>query len=144
MCGKRGHAADQCIFVWRAPRYGQCPMEEFYNQIRRSSGGIRHEPSILDIASMHLHNISVDQVSEQRDLSDNTRDLYGNHTCAISSLRQAEEYARSEVTMTVDLQENPEVIGSIRICGSNLRIRRLQPRSRGPVGLQSIDDPDSR
>ncbi|OWY98720.1 hypothetical protein PHMEG_00030446, partial [Phytophthora megakarya] len=117
-CGKRGHPADHCLFVCRGcgelHDMGKCPMEEFYNQIRqsfnptkhmgRSSGWnpIRAERSRYCIYAF-VHKTSVDQVSKQRHLPDNTRDLYGNHTFAISSLRQADEYARSDVTMTVDL-----------------------------------------
>ncbi|OWZ11734.1 hypothetical protein PHMEG_00015202 [Phytophthora megakarya] len=50
-----------------------------------------------------VRKTSVDRVSKQRDVPDNTRDLHRNHTFAISSLRQADEYARSDVANTVDL-----------------------------------------
>ncbi|OWY95178.1 LOW QUALITY PROTEIN: hypothetical protein PHMEG_00034883, partial [Phytophthora megakarya] len=79
---------------------GKCPMEEFYNQIRQWFNPTKH----------------MDQVSKQRDL----RDLHGNNTFAISCLCQADEYDRSDATMTIFIQENSEVIDSsrIRICSS--------------------------
>ncbi|OWY95579.1 LOW QUALITY PROTEIN: hypothetical protein PHMEG_00034380 [Phytophthora megakarya] len=91
-------------------------------KLGRSSGWnpIRAERSRYCIYAF-VHKTSVDRVSKQRDLPDNTRDLHGNHTFAISSLRQADEYARSDVTMTVDLhpgesrgywkQKDPDLIG---------------------------------
>ncbi|OWZ08023.1 LOW QUALITY PROTEIN: hypothetical protein PHMEG_00019499 [Phytophthora megakarya] len=123
----------------------KCPMEEFYNTIREwfnptkhmgmlpeasekminydaRRGGIRYEPST-----------SVDQVSKQRDLPDNTRDLHGNHTFAISSLRHADEYARSDVTMTVDLHPGESRVGSRNIddLGSAPTLDLLPGESRG-------------
>ncbi|OWZ17897.1 hypothetical protein PHMEG_0008107 [Phytophthora megakarya] len=53
---------------------------------------------------MTWENKSVDQVSKRPDLHGNTCDLHGKHTFTISSLRQVDEYARSEVIMRVDLQ----------------------------------------
>ncbi|OWZ19693.1 LOW QUALITY PROTEIN: hypothetical protein PHMEG_0006022 [Phytophthora megakarya] len=124
-CDKRGHPEDHCLFVCRGcgelHDMGKCPMKEFYNQIRQwfnptkhmgmlleaaenmtlVRGGNLYEASVLDIASMHLC-IYIDQVSKQRDLPDKRRDLHRNHTFAISSLRQADEYARSDVIMTKD------------------------------------------
>ncbi|OWZ22837.1 LOW QUALITY PROTEIN: hypothetical protein PHMEG_0002391 [Phytophthora megakarya] len=100
---------------------GKCPVEEFNNQIHqlfnptkhmdvklgRSSGWnpIRAERSRYCIYAF-VHKTSVDQVSKQRELPDNTCDLHENHTFTISSLRQVNEYARSDVTMTVDLRPN--------------------------------------
>ncbi|OWZ05640.1 hypothetical protein PHMEG_00022234 [Phytophthora megakarya] len=93
-------------------------MEEFYNQIRqwfnptkhmdvklgRSSGlnPIRPERSRYRIYAF-VNKISVDQVSKRSDLHGNTYDLHGKRTFAMSRLRQVDEYARSEVTMSVDL-----------------------------------------
>ncbi|OWY97869.1 hypothetical protein PHMEG_00031494, partial [Phytophthora megakarya] len=94
-------------------------MEEFYNQIRqwfnpskhmdvklkRSSGWnpIRAERSKYCIYAF-VNKTSVDQVSKSPDLHGNTCDLHGNRTFTISSLRQVDEYARSEAAMSVNLQ----------------------------------------
>ncbi|OWZ10688.1 hypothetical protein PHMEG_00016422 [Phytophthora megakarya] len=51
-----------------------------------------------------VNKTSVDQVSKRPDLHGNTCDLHGKRTFAISSLRQVDEYARSEVIMSVNLQ----------------------------------------
>ncbi|OWY96307.1 hypothetical protein PHMEG_00033456 [Phytophthora megakarya] len=94
-CDKRGHPSDHCLFVCRGcgelHDMGKCPMEEFYNQIRQYC------------IYAFVNKTSVDQVSKRPDLHGNTCDLHGKHTFAISSLRQVDEYARSEVTMSVDL-----------------------------------------
>ncbi|OWZ07782.1 LOW QUALITY PROTEIN: hypothetical protein PHMEG_00019785 [Phytophthora megakarya] len=122
-CGKRGYPSDHCLFVCRGwgelHDMGKYSTEEFYNQIRqwfnptkhmdaklgRSSGWnpIRAERSSYCIYAF-VNKTSVDQVSKRPDLHGNTRDLHGKRTFAISSLRQVDEYARSEVTMSVDLQ----------------------------------------
>ncbi|OWY98636.1 hypothetical protein PHMEG_00030552, partial [Phytophthora megakarya] len=38
-CGKRGHPTDRCLYACRGcgdvHEAGECPMEEFYNQIRK-------------------------------------------------------------------------------------------------------------
>ncbi|OWZ13910.1 LOW QUALITY PROTEIN: hypothetical protein PHMEG_00012691 [Phytophthora megakarya] len=168
-CGKRGHPADHCLFVCRGcgelHDMGKCRMEEFYNQVRqwfnptkytgmlplrenvklgRSSGWnpIRAERSSHCIYAF-VHKPSVDQVSEQRHLPDNTRDLHGYHTFVISSLRQADEYARSDVTMAVDLHPG-ESRGYWKQHDPDLWFTLLQPRPRGLVGSQSIDDLDPR
>ncbi|OWZ00079.1 hypothetical protein PHMEG_00028813 [Phytophthora megakarya] len=117
-CGKRGHSSDHCLFVCRGcgelHDMGKCPMEEFYNQIRhcreyvklgRSSvwNPIRTERCRYCIYAF-VNKTSVDQVSKRPDLHGNTCDLHGKRTFAISSLRQVDEYARSEGTMSVGLQ----------------------------------------
>ncbi|OWZ07353.1 LOW QUALITY PROTEIN: hypothetical protein PHMEG_00020262 [Phytophthora megakarya] len=122
-CGKRGHPSDHCLFVCRGcgerQDMGKCPMEEFYNQIRqwfnptkhmdvklgRTSGWkpIRSERSRYCVYAF-VNKTSIDQVSKRPDLHGNTCYLYGKHTFAISSLRQGDEYASSEVSMSVDLQ----------------------------------------
>ncbi|OWZ22670.1 hypothetical protein PHMEG_0002584 [Phytophthora megakarya] len=73
-------------------------------KLGRSSGWnpIRAERSRYGIYAI-VHKTSVDHVNKYRGLPDDTRDLHGNHTFAISSLRQSDKYARSDVTMTVDL-----------------------------------------
>ncbi|POM57358.1 Hypothetical protein PHPALM_38139, partial [Phytophthora palmivora] len=117
-CGKRGHPADHRLFVCRGcgelHDMGKCPMEEFYNQIRqwfnpakhagRSPGWnpVRAERSRYCIYAF-VNKISVDQGSKISDLRGNTYDLNGNRAVAISSIRQADDYSRSEVTMMVDL-----------------------------------------
>ncbi|OWY99521.1 LOW QUALITY PROTEIN: hypothetical protein PHMEG_00029463 [Phytophthora megakarya] len=116
--GKRGHPSDHCLFVCRGcgelHDMGKCPMEEFYNQIRhcreyvklgRSSvwNPIRTERCRYCIYAF-VNKTSVDQVSKRPDLHGNTCDLHGKRTFAISSLRQVDEYARSEGTMSVGLQ----------------------------------------
>ncbi|OWZ11897.1 hypothetical protein PHMEG_00015017 [Phytophthora megakarya] len=84
-------------------------MEEFYNQIRQLFSPTKHMGMLPEAAEkiyciyVFAQKTSVNQVSKQRDLPDNTRDLHGNHTFAISILRQADEYASSDVTMTGDL-----------------------------------------
>ncbi|OWZ23517.1 LOW QUALITY PROTEIN: hypothetical protein PHMEG_0001584 [Phytophthora megakarya] len=116
-CGKR--ESDHCLFVCRGcgelHDMEKCPMEEFYNQIRqwfnptkhmgRTSGWnpIRAERSRYCIYAF-VNKTSVDQVSKRPDLYGNTCDLHGKRTFAISSLRQVDEYGRTEVTMSVDLQ----------------------------------------
>ncbi|OWZ18150.1 hypothetical protein PHMEG_0007807 [Phytophthora megakarya] len=109
-CGKRGHPSDHCLFVCRGfgelHDMGKCPMEEFYNQIARRSSGwnpIRAECSKYGIYAFVIKT-SVDQVSKRPDLHGNTCVLHGKRTFVIASLRQADEYARSEITMSVDLQ----------------------------------------
>ncbi|OWZ08329.1 LOW QUALITY PROTEIN: hypothetical protein PHMEG_00019145 [Phytophthora megakarya] len=166
-CGKRGQSADHCLFVCRGcgelHDMGKCPMEGFYNQIRQwfnptkytgmfplqedaklgcSSGRnpIRAERSSHCIYAF-VHKPSVAQVSEQRHLPDNTRDLHGNHTFVISSLRQADEYSRSDVTMTVDLHPG-ESRGYWKQQDPDLWFKL--PRPRGLIGSQSIDDLDPR
>ncbi|OWY97793.1 hypothetical protein PHMEG_00031590, partial [Phytophthora megakarya] len=129
-CDKRGHPSDHCLFVCRGcgelHDMGTCPMEEFYNQIRqwlnsttkhmdmlpeaaqkmlkqgRSSGWnpIRAERSRYCIYAF-VNKTSVDQVSKRSDLHGNTCDMHGKRTFAISSLRRVDEYAKSEVTMSV-------------------------------------------
>ncbi|OWY99368.1 LOW QUALITY PROTEIN: Eukaryotic/viral aspartic protease [Phytophthora megakarya] len=111
-CGQRGHPVDHCLFVCRGcgelHDMGKCPMEEFYIQIRQWFNPTKHMGMLPEAAEKiyciyaFVHKTSVDQVSKQRDLPDNTRDLHGNHTFAISSLRKADEYAKSDVTMTKD------------------------------------------
>ncbi|OWY99065.1 hypothetical protein PHMEG_00030003 [Phytophthora megakarya] len=111
-CGKRGHPSDHCLFMCRGcgelHDMGKCPMEEFYNQIRkedvklgRSSGWnpVRAERSRYLIYAF-VSKPSVDQVSKRPDLHGNTCDLHGKRTITISSLRQVDEYARSEVTIS--------------------------------------------
>ncbi|OWY96112.1 LOW QUALITY PROTEIN: hypothetical protein PHMEG_00033709, partial [Phytophthora megakarya] len=114
-CSKRGHPSDHCLFVCRGcgelHDMGKCPMEKFYNQIRQwfnptkhmGRNPIRAERSRYCIYAC-VNKESVDQVSKRPDLHGNTCDLHGKHTFAISSLRQIDEYARSEVTMSVGLQ----------------------------------------
>ncbi|POM58530.1 Hypothetical protein PHPALM_36810 [Phytophthora palmivora] len=113
-CGKRGHPADHCLFVCRGcgelHDMGKCPMEEFYNQIRqwfnpakhagRSPGWnpVRAERSRYCICAF-VNKRSVDQGSKIPDLRGNTYDLNGNRAVTISSIRQADDYSRSEVTM---------------------------------------------
>ncbi|POM63502.1 Hypothetical protein PHPALM_21088 [Phytophthora palmivora] len=90
-CGKRVHPADHFLFVCRGcgelHDMGKCPMEEFYNQIRQWFNPAK----------------PADQGSKIPDLRGNTYDLNGNRAVAISSIRQADDYSRSEVTMMVDL-----------------------------------------
>ncbi|POM72280.1 Hypothetical protein PHPALM_11030 [Phytophthora palmivora] len=93
---------------------GKCPMEEFYNQIRqwfnpakhagRSPGWnpVRAERSRYCIYAF-VNKKSVDQGSKITDLRGNTYDLNGNRAVAISSIRQVDDYSRSEVTMMVGL-----------------------------------------
>ncbi|POM60944.1 Eukaryotic/viral aspartic protease, active site [Phytophthora palmivora] len=117
-CGKRGHPADHCLFVCRGGGelhdMGKCPMEEFYNQIRqwfnpakhagRSPGWnpVRAERSRYCIYAF-VNKKSVDQGNKIPDPRGNTCDPNGNRAVAISSIRQADDYSRSEVTMMVDL-----------------------------------------
>ncbi|POM62538.1 LOW QUALITY PROTEIN: hypothetical protein PHPALM_28301 [Phytophthora palmivora] len=104
-CGKRGHPADHYLFVYRGcgelHDMGKCPMEEFYNQIRQWNP-VRAERSRYCIYAF-VNRTSVGQGSKNPDLRGNTYDLYGNRAVAISSVRQVDDYSRSEATMTVDL-----------------------------------------
>ncbi|POM61647.1 LOW QUALITY PROTEIN: hypothetical protein PHPALM_29312 [Phytophthora palmivora] len=90
-CGKRGHPADHCLFVCRGcgelHDMGKCTMEEFYNQIRQWFNPAKHAVQGIKIP----------------DLRGNTYDLNGNRAVGISSVRQVDDYSRSEVTMMVDL-----------------------------------------
>ncbi|OWY94052.1 hypothetical protein PHMEG_00036330 [Phytophthora megakarya] len=112
-------------------------------KLGRSSGWnpIRAERSRYCIYAF-VNKTSVDQVSKRPDLHGNTCDLHGKHTFAISSLRQVDEYARSEVTMSVDLQPG-ELRGYWRqqnpvLCLSP-QIMKLLGRYRGLARSQSID-----
>ncbi|OWZ11025.1 LOW QUALITY PROTEIN: hypothetical protein PHMEG_00016010 [Phytophthora megakarya] len=79
------------------------------SSITRSAIDLTHEAHGYLIYAF-VSKPSVDQVSKRPDLQGNTCDLHGKRTITISSLRQVDEYARSEVTM-ISNQENHEVIG---------------------------------
>ncbi|OWZ23107.1 hypothetical protein PHMEG_0002063 [Phytophthora megakarya] len=117
-CDKRGHPRITAS-SGEPHDMGKCPKEEFYYQIRqwfnptkhmdvklgRWSGWnpIRAERSRYCIYAF-VNKTSVDQVSKKPDLHGNRCDLHGKRTFAISSLRLVDEYARSDVTMSVNLQ----------------------------------------
>ncbi|OWZ19432.1 hypothetical protein PHMEG_0006328 [Phytophthora megakarya] len=118
-CGKRGHPSDHCLFVCRGcgelHDMGKCPMEEFLNQICQWFNPTKHmgrssgwNPTRAEHSRYcnyaFVNKTSVDQVSKRPDLHGNTCDMHGKHTYAMSSLRQVDGYARSEVTMGVNLQ----------------------------------------
>ncbi|POM81873.1 LOW QUALITY PROTEIN: Hypothetical protein PHPALM_105 [Phytophthora palmivora] len=119
-CGKRGHPADHCLFVCRGcgelHNMGNCPMEEFYNQIRQWFNPAKHAGMLPESAEIMLNydarrvglryciyafvnKRSVDQGSKNPGLRGNTYDLNGYRAAAISSVRQVDAYSRVEVTM---------------------------------------------
>ncbi|POM71469.1 Hypothetical protein PHPALM_11964 [Phytophthora palmivora] len=79
---------------------GKCPMEEFYNQIRQWFNPAKYAGMLPESAEKMS---SADQGSTIPDLRGNTCDLNGHRAVAISSVRQTDDYSRSEVTMAVDL-----------------------------------------
>ncbi|POM64397.1 LOW QUALITY PROTEIN: Reverse transcriptase [Phytophthora palmivora] len=85
---------------------GKCPMEEFYNQIRQWFNPAKHTDMLPESAERiyciyaFVNKKSVDQGSKNPYLRGNTYDLTGNRAVAISSVRQVDDYSRSEVTMT--------------------------------------------
>ncbi|POM72921.1 LOW QUALITY PROTEIN: Eukaryotic/viral aspartic protease, active site, partial [Phytophthora palmivora] len=124
-CGKRGHPADHCLFVCRGcgelHDMGKCSMEEFYNQIRQWFNPAKHAGMLPESAEkmpgwnpvraersryciyVFVNKRSVDRGSKNPGLHGNTYDLNGNRAVAISSIRQVDDYSRSEVTLMVDL-----------------------------------------
>ncbi|POM58571.1 Hypothetical protein PHPALM_36761 [Phytophthora palmivora] len=112
--GKRGHPADHCLFVCRGygelHDMGKCPMEEFYNQIRQWVNPAKHAGMLPESAERiyriyaFVNKKSVDQGNKISDLRGNTYDLNETRAVAISSVRQVDNYSRSEVTMMVDLR----------------------------------------
>ncbi|OWZ17550.1 hypothetical protein PHMEG_0008502 [Phytophthora megakarya] len=122
LCGKRGHPSDHCLSVCHRcgelHDMGKYPMEEFYNQTHQWINPTKHINVKLGRLSgwnlmraersryciKFLNKPAVDQVSKRPDPHGNTCDLHRKHTFAISSLRQVDEYARSEVTMSLELQ----------------------------------------
>ncbi|OWY93537.1 LOW QUALITY PROTEIN: hypothetical protein PHMEG_00037036, partial [Phytophthora megakarya] len=126
--------ADHCLFVCRGcgefHDMGKYPMEEFYNLVRQWFNPTKR---------MGMLPTSVDQVSKQRYLPNNTRDLHGNNTFAISCLCQADEYDRSDATMTFKPSDQetraeitkPSRIAEYRRSGSAPTLDLLPRESRG-------------
>ncbi|POM76615.1 Hypothetical protein PHPALM_6130 [Phytophthora palmivora] len=91
-CGKQGHPADHCLFLCRGHASGIC------------------SENVKLGLSPGWNPKSVDQGSKIPDLRGNTYGLNGNCAAAISSVRQVDDYPRSEVTMTPTDQEDIPVI----------------------------------
>ncbi|OWY99506.1 hypothetical protein PHMEG_00029479 [Phytophthora megakarya] len=96
-CGKRGHLTDRCLYACRGCRgvheAGECPMEEFYNQIRKWYDPIRHA---------RLFPEQVEKMKES-DLRGNTCNLH-SYTAKIASLPQISEFSRSNTEVALDLK----------------------------------------
>ncbi|POM70504.1 LOW QUALITY PROTEIN: Hypothetical protein PHPALM_13041, partial [Phytophthora palmivora] len=119
-CNRKGHPSDHCLFVCRAcgeiHEAGKCPMEEFYNlilvrphqtrwdvarrrgedvKLERSPGWnlVRAERSKICIYAYVEKGTGPLKVSNWENSTYNTREMHGNHTWAIASLRK-DEYAR--------------------------------------------------
>ncbi|KAG3133522.1 hypothetical protein PI126_g19145 [Phytophthora idaei] len=58
-CGKKGHPGDHCFYVCRGcgelHEAGKCPMEEFYNPIRRWYDPIKHGGLLPEVAEKMLN-----------------------------------------------------------------------------------------
>ncbi|POM61279.1 LOW QUALITY PROTEIN: hypothetical protein PHPALM_29726, partial [Phytophthora palmivora] len=134
-CGKRGHPADHCLFVCRG-KDGKLGRSPGWNPVRA-------ERSRYCIYAF-VNKKSVDQGSQIPDLRGNTYDLNGNRAVAISSVRQVDDYSRSEATMTVDL--HPGDKGLLEATGSRsvVQAHRSKGYASDPEAKSDQGDPKIR
>ncbi|ETI35351.1 hypothetical protein F443_18298 [Phytophthora nicotianae P1569] len=113
-CGKRGHPSDHCLFVCRGcgeiHDAGKCQMEAFYNFIRQWYDPAKHGGVLPGNAEKMRSKLCIyayfekrSEVSQRKNLIDNTCDLYGKHTSVVASLRKPDEFARVDTVMALQL-----------------------------------------
>ncbi|OWY92632.1 hypothetical protein PHMEG_00038289 [Phytophthora megakarya] len=84
-CGKRGHPTDRCLYACRGwgdvHEAGECPMEEFYNQIRkwydptRYAGRFPEQVEKIYCIYAYVNKATTDRGRKESDLRGNTCNL---------------------------------------------------------------------
>ncbi|OWY99265.1 Eukaryotic/viral aspartic protease, partial [Phytophthora megakarya] len=112
-CGKRGHPTDRCLYACRGcgdvHEAGKCPMEEFYNPIRKWYDPTRHAglfpEQVEKIYCIYafVNKAATDRGRKVSDLRGNTCNLH-SYTAKIASLPQISEFSRSNTEVALDLK----------------------------------------
>ncbi|OWZ02012.1 hypothetical protein PHMEG_00026508 [Phytophthora megakarya] len=112
-CGKRGHPTDRCLYACRGcgdvHEAGECPMEEFYNQIRKWYDPTRHaglfpeQVEKIYCIYAYVNKATADRDRKKSGLCGNTCNLHP-YTTKIASLPQISEFSRSNVEVALDLK----------------------------------------
>ncbi|OWY96621.1 hypothetical protein PHMEG_00033068 [Phytophthora megakarya] len=112
-CGKRGHPTDRCLYACRGcggvHEAGECPMEEFYNQIRKWYDPTRHAELFPEqVEKIYCIYAYVNKTTEGRsrkesDLRGNTCNLH-SYTAKIASPPQISEFSRHNAEVALDLK----------------------------------------
>ncbi|OWZ12351.1 hypothetical protein PHMEG_00014508 [Phytophthora megakarya] len=113
-CWKRltCHPTDRCLYACRGcgdvHEAGECPMVEFYNQIRkwydpRYAGRFPEQVEKIYCIYAYVNKATTDRGRKDSDLRGNTCNLH-SYTAKIASLPQISEFSRYNTEVALDLE----------------------------------------
>ncbi|OWZ04611.1 LOW QUALITY PROTEIN: hypothetical protein PHMEG_00023458 [Phytophthora megakarya] len=114
-----GHPTDRCLYACRGcgdvHEAGECPMEEFYNPIRKWYDPTRHAGLFPEQVEKtyciyaYVNKATTERGRKESDLRGNTCNLH-SYTAKIASLLQIGKFSRSNAEVALDLKRVPGIL----------------------------------